>query len=89
MADPGFVIPVSNFVPEKMTVLAMTGVTALVRQTGEKMEELGILYPAEKIGELLREADITHVSNEVSFSENCQSRGMEQSSAVNPSILNC
>jgi hypothetical protein len=72
VADSGFVVPVSNFSPEKMTVLAMTGVTALVRQTGEKMEEQGILYPAEKIGELLREADITHISNEVSFSENCQ-----------------
>lgn len=69
---PGFFLPESNFEPEQMTVLAMTGVTALVRQTAVKMEERGILYPAEMIAEKLRSADLTHISNEVSFSEDCQ-----------------
>lgn len=69
---PGFFLPESNFDPERVTVLAMTGVTALVRQTAVKMDERGVLYPAEKIGEKLRNADITHISNEVSFSNDCQ-----------------
>ena len=57
--------------PNKMTILAMTGVTALVRGTAAKMEEKGLLYPAEEIRTVLRAADITHVSNEISFMEGC------------------
>lgn len=71
MSDQNISIPASNFDPEKKTTLAMTGVTALVRQTGEKMDQHGVLYPAEKIGEVLSGADITHISNEVSFSPDC------------------
>jgi poly-gamma-glutamate synthesis protein (capsule biosynthesis protein) len=36
-----------------------------------KMDKNGILYPAEKIREVLLDADITHISNEVSFVEDC------------------
>lgn len=49
----------------------MTGVTALTRQVAAKMDKNGILYPAEKIREVLLDADITHISNEVSFVEDC------------------
>lgn len=55
----------------KMAIVAMTGVTALVRGTAVRMEEKGITYPAEKIRDWLTTADITHISNEVSFWENC------------------
>lgn len=55
----------------KMTTLVMTGVTALVRATAYKMELNGILYPGEKIVDWLSEADLTHISNEVSFYEDC------------------
>jgi len=64
-------LPPTNRDPEKMTVLAMTGVTALVRATAFKMEQNGVLYPAQDIGPWLREADVTHISNEVSFAEDC------------------
>jgi len=57
--------------PNKMTILAMTGVTALVRGTADRMESHGVLYPAEEIRTVLRAADITHVSNEISFMEGC------------------
>ena len=62
---------ISNRDPNKLTTLITTGVTALVRATAWEMERKGITYPAEDIGELLREADFTHVSNEVPFTEDC------------------
>ena len=37
-----FAIPSSNLDPQKMTVVAMTGVTALVRATAYEMEKHGI-----------------------------------------------
>ena len=55
----------------QMTTLVMTGVTALTRNTAYRMDEKGVLYPAEKIGSILRDADITHISNEVSFTPDC------------------
>ncbi len=62
---------ITNHDPARMTVLVMTGVTALVRGTADRMEKKGVLYPGELIGPLLREADITHISNEISFAANC------------------
>lgn len=56
---------------DKMTVLNMTGVTAMVRGTAAVMEEKGVVYPAKDVGAWLRDADITHLSNEVSFSPDC------------------
>jgi hypothetical protein len=64
-------IPANNRDPQKMTVLAMTGVTALVRATAFTMEQQGNTYPARDIGPILQQADITHISNEVPFAENC------------------
>jgi poly-gamma-glutamate synthesis protein (capsule biosynthesis protein) len=55
----------------KMTVVAMTGVTALVRGTAVMMERKGVLYPGAAIRDWLRSADIAHISNEVSFWDNC------------------
>jgi len=55
----------------RLTVLAMTGVTALTRATAVQMERYGVLFPARDIGPWLRSADLTHVSNEVSFWEGC------------------
>lgn len=66
-----FLIPASNLDPGKLTVVAMTGVTALVRATAATMERRGMLYPAQDIRGWLIEADITHISNEVPFAENC------------------
>lgn len=66
-----FMIPAANRDPQKMTVVAVTGVTALVRATAYTMERRGITYPAQDVGDWLRNADITHISNEVPFAEDC------------------
>ena len=66
-----FPLPPTNRDPDKLTVLAMTGVTALVRATADRMEKKGVLYPGEQIRNVLRNADLAHVSNEVSFDANC------------------
>lgn len=55
----------------RMAVVAMTGVTALCRGTASLMERAGVTYPARDIGDWLRTADITHISNEVSFRADC------------------
>ncbi len=61
----------TNRDPEKLTRVAMTGVTALVRATATQMEAEGVLTPAADVGPLLRGADIAHISNEVSFAPDC------------------
>ncbi len=72
----------SNRDAEKLTVLVMTGVTALVRATAAKMEEKGVTYPARDVGDLLRDADLTHISNEVSFSPKCPPPNPNQTSLI-------
>ncbi len=66
-----FQIPATNRDPAKLTVLVMTGTTALVRGTADRMETKGLLYPGQLIRDVLRSADLTHISNEVSFDPNC------------------
>ena len=66
-----FTIPASNRDPDKLTVLALTGVTALVRATAYAMEQRGMTYPAQDIRGWLLEPDITHISNEVPFALDC------------------
>ena len=65
------IVPATNRDADKLTVVAMTGVTALVRATAFTMEQQGVLYPARDIGPWLRDADITHISNEVPFARDC------------------
>ena len=64
-------IPPSNRDPQKLTVVALTGVTALVRATAFEMEQHGMTYPAQDIRDWLRNADVTHISNEVPFAGDC------------------
>ena len=71
LIQSSFSIPASNHDPQKMTVVALTGVTALVRATAAAMERRGLLYPAQDIRDWLVEADITHISNEVPFAVDC------------------
>lgn len=68
-------ITITNRDVEKMASVMMTGVTALARgkTIGRRMDELGVLYPAEKIVDVLLDADITHISNEICFVEGCSS----------------
>lgn len=64
-------LPVSNRDEDKLTTVALTGVTALVRGTAYLMEKNGMTYPAIDIGDTLREVDILHISNEIPFTETC------------------
>jgi hypothetical protein len=61
----------TNRDPARLTTLNMTGVTALVRATAETMRRHGVLHPAQDIGDWLRDADLTHISNEVPFTPDC------------------
>ncbi len=70
-AELAKLLPPSNRQEEKLAVIILTGTTALVRRTALRMEEQGILYPGEQVRDLLRSADLTHISNEVSFSTDC------------------
>lgn len=62
----------SNRHEEGMTIVAMTGVTAMTRAFAAWMERKGNTYAGEDIRELLVSADFTHISNEVSFRTGCQ-----------------
>ena len=50
----------------------LTGVTALTREMQNKLAQVNDpLFFSRNIGEFLADADLTHVSNEVSFKEDC------------------
>ena len=61
----------SNYDPSKLTTVIMTGVTALVRATAYTMELKSVTYPGERVRDLMREADIAHISNEIPFYTGC------------------
>lgn len=63
----------TNRHPNRLTVLVMTGVTALTRGVAFEIEARGdYAWPARQVADLLSSADLTHVSNEVSFMPGCQ-----------------
>jgi len=64
-------LPHTNRRADHLTVLALTGVTALVRATAYTMEQRGVTYPGKDVRDWLRQADLTHISNEVPFASNC------------------
>jgi hypothetical protein len=72
----------SNFDPSKLTTVLLTGVTALVRATALTMELKGVTYPGKKIRNLMREADIAHVSNEIPFFTGCRFPKPDQAALV-------
>jgi poly-gamma-glutamate synthesis protein (capsule biosynthesis protein) len=68
--------------PKKLTTVIMTGVTAMSRATAQRMEQKGVLYPGEEIRDLMREADITHINNEVPFFTGCPNPDPNQAEEV-------
>ena len=64
-------LPPPNYDPGKLTTVIMTGVTALVRATALTMELKGTTYRGKRIRDVMREADIAHVSNEIPFYTGC------------------
>jgi poly-gamma-glutamate synthesis protein (capsule biosynthesis protein) len=80
----------TNREADKLTTVILTGVTALVRATAETMRRNGAIYPGLQIGDTLRAADITHVSNEVPFTPECPFPNPKQPDLVfcsNPDYL--
>ena len=67
---------------DKLTTVVLTGVTALVRATAAEMEIKGIVYPGLDVGDMLREADILHISNEIPFAEACPEPSYSDSDLV-------
>lgn len=65
-------LPRTNRDAQRLTVVAMTGVTAMVRLTAEQMDKLGDDWPAQVVGPELAAADITAISNEVPFVPGCE-----------------
>ena len=65
-------LPTTNRDASKLTLVAMTGVTAMVRLTAEQMDRRGPAWPAEVVGPELAAADITAISNEVPFVPDCE-----------------
>lgn len=63
--------PATNRDPSRLTQLIMTGVTAMSRVTALRMDQKGFTYPAQVISDVFAAADITHISNEVPFLEDC------------------
>jgi hypothetical protein len=64
-------ISITNRDTEELVSVIMTGVTAIVRQLARKIESDGVLSPGEEIKDVLKNADITHISNELPFVEGC------------------
>jgi poly-gamma-glutamate synthesis protein (capsule biosynthesis protein) len=72
----------TNYNPNKLTTIIMTGVTALVRATALTMERKGSVYPGEKMRDVFREADIMHISNEIPFFTGCPYPKPDQAALV-------
>ena len=65
----------TNRNPEHLTIVMMTGVTAMTRGTGQLMDRAGVTYPAQDVQPWFTAADIVHISNEVSFKSDCVMEG--------------
>ena len=63
--------PYTNRDASQLTQLIMTGVTAMSRVTAVRMDQKGYDYPALVISDVFAAADITHISNEVPFLDDC------------------
>jgi poly-gamma-glutamate synthesis protein (capsule biosynthesis protein) len=66
-----FALPATNRDASKLATVILTGTTALVDATAFTMEQKGVTYPGLLIRDWMREADITHISNEVAFDKDC------------------
>lgn len=64
-------IPVTNRDESKMTVVMMTGVTAITRVLAYKIKVNSLEYPIEAVKHWFVDADITHVSSETPLVDDC------------------
>ncbi len=64
--------------PEKLTVVVSTGVTAMARGTAAAIENAGdYAFPARQVGPELAAADLTLISNEIPFVQDCEVNNTE------------
>lgn len=69
-------LPATNRDPARLTVLVMTGVTAMARNSAVAIEKSGDPgFLARVVGPELAAADITTTSNEIPFAPNCVANG--------------
>jgi poly-gamma-glutamate synthesis protein (capsule biosynthesis protein) len=62
----------SGWEKEKLSKVNMSGVVAISRALASKIDKSGDYgYPAKEIGAFLADANLTHISNEVSFVPGC------------------
>lgn len=64
-------IQMTNRDASLLSVVMLTGTTALTRDIGKQMDAKGVMYPASDIMDWFHQADIIHISNEVSFMNGC------------------
>ena len=81
-APDNLVLPTGNYSADRRTVVVMTGVTALTRATAYMMEIHGNTFPGTDIQDWLTSADLTHISNEVPFAENCPNPDPNQENLI-------
>ena len=65
------ILPLSNRDESKMTVLVMTGTTAITRGLAYKVTINDTDYPIEAVKDWFLTADLRHVSNEIPFVVDC------------------
>ena len=56
---------------DAMTIVAMTGVTAMDRGMARLIESTSVTYPAQDVKPWFANVDVVHVSNEISFKPDC------------------
>jgi poly-gamma-glutamate synthesis protein (capsule biosynthesis protein) len=83
-AELAGILPPGNRDENKMTVVAVTGVTALVRATALYLRLRGVEHALGEVTDWLREADITHINNEVAFRQGCSppQEGLNESGVI-------
>lgn len=87
-AGAGAPLPRWNRVPEALGTVIVTGVTALTRSVYTTMLRHGdMAYPARNIAELMASADLTHVSNEVSFKQGCMPDDFATAFCADPAAM--
>ena len=73
---------------DRLTVLDVTGVTALTRGVALEIERRGDpAWPARGVADLLSATDLTHVSHEVSFLPGCQPQVETRAFCAKPEYL--
>lgn len=66
-------LPADNYNSHKLTEVILTGTSVVGsrKQLAEMQKKEDHLFPIRNVAEILKQADIAHISNEASFSENC------------------